>query len=318
MMTLEQYIKELLFEYECVTIPNFGAFLTRSYDFIINKETGEFTPSRKELTFNSLLTSNDGVLANYFALKQKISYEKALRIIEKETSVWKKKLKTQCLFIGELGKISLNENKKIQFEPYGKINFDGSAFGLSSFSRVPLTVTNHAKINLPFTKKEEFDFSVDIKKNFFNKKYLRYAAVLLISLLISSSSYYLIEKYINNQIIINQQIAQNKIKKNIQSATFNLGNLNSVMVSVDVVKNETNISTTMYSVIAGTFRNKSYANRKIKSLKQQGYNAAIAELNPKGMFRVAYGRFYSKDEAIKLLYHLKYKLNKDAWYLVEK
>ena len=38
-MTLEQYIKELLFEYECVTIPNFGAFLTRSYDFIINKET---------------------------------------------------------------------------------------------------------------------------------------------------------------------------------------------------------------------------------------------------------------------------------------
>ena len=59
-------------------------------------------------------------------------------------------------------------------------------------------------------------------------------------------------------------------------------------------------------------------NLKIKNLKQQGYNASIAEVNPKGMFRVAYGRFYSKDEAIKLLYHLKYKLNKDAWYLVEK
>ena len=40
-MALEQYIKELLFDYECVTIPGFGAFLTRSYGFQVNNITGD-------------------------------------------------------------------------------------------------------------------------------------------------------------------------------------------------------------------------------------------------------------------------------------
>ena len=54
-------------------------------------------------------------LSNYLAKKQKISYEKALRQIEKEVKEWKKKLKTQALFIGNLGKLSLNQNKKIHY-----------------------------------------------------------------------------------------------------------------------------------------------------------------------------------------------------------
>ena len=87
-MILELYIRDLLFKYECVTVPGFGAFLTRSYGFEVNTISGEFIPSRKEITFNSLLTSNDGVLANYFAKKQKISYESAIRLIEKEAGVW--------------------------------------------------------------------------------------------------------------------------------------------------------------------------------------------------------------------------------------
>ena len=39
--------------------------------------------------------------------------------------------------------------------------------------------------------------------------------------------------------------------------------------------------------------------------------------NPEGMHRVAYGRFTSKREAIKLLYFIKYTLKEDAWYLEE-
>ena len=34
-MTLELYIEELLYDYECVTVPGFGAFLTRSYNTVI-------------------------------------------------------------------------------------------------------------------------------------------------------------------------------------------------------------------------------------------------------------------------------------------
>ena len=72
-----------------------------------------------------------------------------------------------------------------------------------------------------------------------------------------------------------------------------------------------------FSIIAGSFSNKSNAERKMKSLIIEGYDAAIAEINPEGLFRVAYGRFKSKSKAIKLLYHLKYTLKKDAWFLIE-
>ena len=94
-MLIQGYIKELLFKHECVTIPNFGAFLTRSISTInINNV---FYPPRKNVSFNSLLKSNDGILAHFMAQKKKISYEQALRLIEKEVIIWKQRLNTQQL-----------------------------------------------------------------------------------------------------------------------------------------------------------------------------------------------------------------------------
>ena len=83
-MLTQQYIKELLYQHECVTVPNFGAFLTRSMNILIDTDSGLFLPPRKEVSFNSLLSNNDGVLAHYIAQKEKVSFEQALRRIEKE------------------------------------------------------------------------------------------------------------------------------------------------------------------------------------------------------------------------------------------
>ena len=137
-MSLAYYLRELLYQYECVTIPDFGAFVTRSFPVEIDYSNGVFRPFRRELTFNTLLKSNDGVLAHYMAQKQELSYEGALRLIEKEVIVWKQKLQTQPLSMGNLGEMRLNAAKKIEFLPYGKINYDKDAFGLRMFTRTPL------------------------------------------------------------------------------------------------------------------------------------------------------------------------------------
>ena len=137
-MSLAYYLRELLYQYECVTIPDFGAFVTRSFPVEIDYSNGVFRPFRRELTFNTLLKSNDGVLAHYMAQKQELSYEGALRLIEKEVIVWKQKLQTQSLSLGNLGEMRLNAVKKIEFLPYGKINYDKDAFGLRMFTRTPL------------------------------------------------------------------------------------------------------------------------------------------------------------------------------------
>ena len=134
-MQLQQYIKDLLYRHECVTVPNFGAFLTRSINVLIQQDTGVFSPPRKEVSFNHLLKSNDGILAQYMAQKENVSYEQALRKIEKEVIVWKQRLNTQHLTFAGIGEMRLNPQKKISFSPFGTINFDLNSYGLNNFIR---------------------------------------------------------------------------------------------------------------------------------------------------------------------------------------
>ena len=122
-MQVSYYIQELLYKHECVTIPHFGAFLTRSFEAGVSPE-GRFSPPWKEVNFNPLLITNDGILAHYLAQKEAISYEQAIRRIEKEVSSWKRRLQTQTVRFPGVGEIRLNSARKIDFIPWGKVNFD--------------------------------------------------------------------------------------------------------------------------------------------------------------------------------------------------
>ena len=73
-----------------------------------------------------------------------------------------------------------------------------------------------------------------------------------------------------------------------------------------------------YSVIAGSFRSIENATKRLEQLKSEGYPAELAEINPEGIQRVAYGRYLTKKEAINMLYFIKYTLKEEAWYLEEK
>ena len=106
-MLLYQYIKELLYQHECVTVPNFGAFLTRTNHATVTND-GAFFPPRKEILFNRLLSTNDGILAHYYAQKEAISYEQALRKIEKEASLWKKRIRLWSRKVCSIGHIIFN------------------------------------------------------------------------------------------------------------------------------------------------------------------------------------------------------------------
>ncbi len=71
------------------------------------------------------------------AKKEKISYEKAIKKIEKEVIIWKQRLNTQNLFFPGIGEMKLNYDKKIEFFPSQQINFDSNSFGLKPFKRSP-------------------------------------------------------------------------------------------------------------------------------------------------------------------------------------
>ena len=323
-MLTQQYIKELLYQHECVTVPNFGAFLTRSINILIDTDSGLFVPPRKEVSFNSLLSNNDGILAHYIAQKEKVSFELALRRIEKEVISWKQRLNTQQLSFPGIGEIRLNAQKKITFYPDCKINFDLSAFGLSSFYRKPIKNSYNKEFNPPHKmekeNKENLMFTPGEKEEK-RKPFLKYAAIGLIGIALAGSLYYFGNQYVANEKIKSMELAQKKIKSNVQKATFDLGSVSKMNLSFnsepEVIKNAP-LDKTYFSVVAGSFRSIENAERLLKKLILDGFQAAFTEVNPEGLYRVAYGRFVSKREALNLHNYIRYALKEDAWFLVEK
>ena len=326
-MLLKQYIKELLFKYECVTVPNFGAFLTRSAGVFIQHESGLFCPPKKEVSFNGLLKSNDGILAQYMAEKENLSFELSLRKIEKEVTIWRQRLNTQQLFFPGIGEMRLSDQKKIRFYPDSKVNFELSSYGLSNFYRKPLK-NNQAKIKdnknpkkMEKENKDDLMFTPGEKEEKKGKHFLKYAAIGLIGLALAGAVYYFGDQYITNEKAKSMELAQKKIKSNVQKATFDLGSLSKMDLSLNYKPELTEnfpLGKTYYSVVAGSFRSIENADRLLEKLKVDGFDAAYTEVNPEGLHRVAYGRFVSKKEALNLHNYIRYALKEDAWFLVEK
>ena len=66
-MQLSQYISNLLYRYDCVVVPEFGAFLAHKIPAKIQENKNSFYPPSKRLSFNAQLQINDGVLANHIS-----------------------------------------------------------------------------------------------------------------------------------------------------------------------------------------------------------------------------------------------------------
>ena len=298
-MSIFKDISHLLYYNDCVILPNFGAFVLKSKSAYI--EENEFFPPSKYVSFNSMLKDNDGLLAKFISEERKISYKKSLKLISDEVKVLNEKLSEDLIFDTEyLGIFELKEKNTLIFNPDFSINFDSSVFGLNSFVRKPI-------INISSKKAAD-------KAQFDTNNLLRYAAIFISILGLSYFGYFNYNNYLNNEKLKNIAIAQEKILENVQTATFNLGDLPPVNVNVKapIVKD----NSTYYSVIAGAFRSRKNAEKHLNTLIIDGYQASYTTVNPKGLFRVAYARLKTRKEAAELILKIKTS-GQDAWLLIE-
>ena len=52
-MKIEQYISQLLYRHQCVTVPGFGAFLTEIQSAHMHEKTNSFYPPKKLISFTT-------------------------------------------------------------------------------------------------------------------------------------------------------------------------------------------------------------------------------------------------------------------------
>jgi len=309
-MQLETYISDLLYRYECVTIPEFGAFLTHTISAKIQEKSHAFYPPKKVVSFNEQLQNNDGLLANYIAEVEKIPYEFAVKKITKRISTIKSYLREgETISFDAIGELSLNKEGSISFEPSNHLNYLTDAFGLSQFSSN--TINREVYKEQAEAVEDVIPIAVTPEKRK-SRPYLRYAAVALIALSLGGFG---MSQYYNTQVASHNQIAQEEanaeLESKIQEATFIIENPLPT-VTLNVNKQAGN-----YHIIAGAFRNEENALRKIDQLQDQGYFARSIGKNKFGLHQVVYASYEERGEALQALRDVKRDHNRDAWLLVK-
>ena len=331
-MDLIKEIEKLLYFQECVTVPNFGSFLVNNTKVKIDYRRGKFISPKRKVSFNALIKQNDGILAKYIASNQNVSYKYALEEIDEKIKIWFNKIKIDTLIFKNIGEFYLNTENKICFQAYNTENFSHNFYGLEDFNRLPLNeselkiITNKEKntknIIMDNDKNENLAFEPESKTSAKKGKF-KIVAIITSLIVLSVLGYYFGNEYIQNERIRSTEIAQKKIKNNVQKATFDIGSISSlelnVKATIETVEDDTVLieQGDFYSVIAGSFRDERNAEKLLNKLKSEGFDASYAKNSPSGLFRVAYGRLETKREAYQLLNFVKFTLELDAWYLVE-
>lgn len=308
-MQLETYISDLLYRYECVTVPEFGAFLTQRVSASINESTNTFYPPTKVVSFNEQIHKNDGLLAHYIADVEKIPFEIALQKIDKRVKSIKAFLtEGETMTFQNIGDLAFNNEGKIQFQPSNHLNYLTDAFGLSQFVSPAVTRELYKQEVEAIEKVIPITVTPEKRKS---RPYLKYAAVALIALTIggfTASKYYVNQIEAYNQLA--QQEATQQLDARIQQATFTLNALPAI--TLPVTKQSGN-----YHIVAGAFRIEENCDKKIEQLKALGYKARKIGVNKYGLHEVVYASYEDRLEALDDLRTIKKQHNQDAWLEVK-
>lgn len=311
-MSVELYITELLYRYNCVVIPEFGAFLTQMKSARIDRSSNTLYPPTKEISFNQQLATNDGLLISHMAAVEDASYEAMLAETTKVVEKWKKLLQVGGkLVLNNIGEFKLNGEGRIVFQPAKKVNYLTSSFGLSSFVAAPV-VREELKVEVAaLEEKVPFIITPEERSNSAIRPILKYAAIALLAISTGLTGYRVYNETVTNQLLT-QQKAQEIISNSIQEATF----FDSKPLELPALELElTKKVVGKHHVVAGAFREKSNANKKIRQLVNKGYDAFYIGQNKFGLHQVAFDSFKNPVTALKFLKNVRQTESKDAWML---
>lgn len=132
---LDVYIARLLYDYDCVIVPQLGGFVTNYRPAVIDPERGLARPPGKDIRFNKNLTKSDGLLARTIADDANITFEEADANIHRAVENFMTDLeKGKQVTFNKIGVLYFDQHKTLRFSPSNEINFLKEAMGFTSFA----------------------------------------------------------------------------------------------------------------------------------------------------------------------------------------
>jgi len=311
---IEEYISELLFEHNCVIVPDFGGFIGNYSPSRIDPVKHLFEPPHKKVLFNKGLTQNDGLLAHHISNREKVSYAEALDHIAKAVKHYQAEIKqNKRIALDFIGVLYTDEQGSLLFQQDEKVNYLPEAFGLSAFYQLPVIKDAQQEegkvVQLHPTQRI---------------RYRNIAAAVTIGAVLASTFWITLNQsklginYSSLNIFGKKEVKQYSSveRETLPTASYakdSIAIANILAAKPVVTDNTTPIATGNYQIVAGCFRVQGNAQTMINRMKQHNINAAIIGTSAQGLYMVGYGKFNTKEEAELSVSEFRKTFVADAW-----
>lgn len=177
MKNITKHIFDLLFEHDCVILPDFGGFVANYAPAKYDASKNRISPPKKHILFNKNLVNNDGLLVHKVSSFERIPYDKALRLVTAFSQKLNNKIVAEKRIELKGVGILFLANNQYRFKS-ADTNFLKSSFGLPVLNAVPFTSTVSPQEKTDDTPVIELNPKPDVSIHK-AKKYWWVAAVLL-------------------------------------------------------------------------------------------------------------------------------------------
>tara|TARA_B100001093_G_scaffold520521_1_gene617582 strand:- start:16603 stop:17601 length:999 start_codon:yes stop_codon:yes gene_type:complete len=326
-MDIGTYISNLLYSKPFVVMPEFGAFVTNASGAASFADQSHLMPPHKSIGFNPYLQENDGVLCKHIAQKEDKSLAEIEQRITELIKNWQSKLalgeKVQIEGLGVLEK----SNDNIVVSSFAKQSLLKSSYGLGVVE-IPAAVresvvAEEVNLNLRVESLDSYQLNEKVVAEKLDlveedsadvNPWFKYSALTLLFVSLSVSGYYFYSQY---QKMLNsvESEANEMFLKEIEVHTYYSDSpLELPAIQIKVVKR--------YSVVAGSYRTKEDAERRITALADKGFASEYLTSQNEGdlgqtIHYATYKNFQSYTEAQDYLQEIKSSIEPNAWILVD-
>lgn len=346
-MKLDNHIYSLLYDHDCVIIPDFGGFVAELKPAQANTAKQIFYPPARRIAFNASLKNNDGLLAHHIAQEKLIRYEIACDEIKNYTQLVSETLHSGKSYdVEKVGTLFLNSEKNIQFSPDLSQNFLYDSFGLAAMHA---TVNHESAEELISAVKSIHAPDKKIKKLQW-LELIPVAALLALILMVpsivpklniglSSLSFFSYKEKtpltVQTKPVLPVEANTEPLHENemtmIDNTVMPSTAINEIFTAINAFTNKPEPVTpaeatqpelknnvdgiSHYFIIAGCFRIEENAARLEVELKAKGFDAEIIGKNKAGLTMVSAASFSSLTEAENDLSKIQSEIISGAWII---
>ena len=288
-----------------------------------------FSPPSKKIAFNKKLQNNDGLLANYIAASEGISYAEAVNAIAAEVAVFNAILKNgKTILLHPTGSLFLDIEKNLQFEA-GTVNYLPEAFGLvnihspairrdSVLQKIEREFQDRPALPSP-ARMRRFPWKVLIPVPFIALAIWGSFHTGLINNEFKSSS---LSPFITatpaapankKAAVVSVAPVATPAAATLDTTTRTEATAPAMSTAVEAQKPIAEPTHLEFFIVAGCFKDAGNADNLVAALKAKGFDAFIKGKNANGLTMVCYQGFENKADATTMLSKIRTETDQNAW-----